>query len=221
MCTRYAQHTEIQQLGLRFGVTTPLPNSRPSWNVAPTAKVPVVRVNPETRARHLDLLQWGLVPRWAQDPKSTNRPTNARSETIATSRMFREPFLKRRCLVPADAYYEWRTEEGVKQPYAFARSDGDQVVFAGLWEGWKSPEGEILRTFTIATTEPNDEVRDIHDRMPVVLEPQDWATWLGEAEGDPAALLRPAGLGVLHFWRVGRAVGNVRVDGPELLAPAA
>lgn len=219
MCTRYAQHTEIKQLGMRFGVKGPLPNTRPNYNVAPTHKAPVVRRNPETGERHLDLLQWGLVPRWAQDPKSTNRPTNARSETIATSPMFKDAFKARRCLVPADAYYEWRTEDGVKQPYAFARSDGDQVVFAGLWEGWKSPEGEILRTFTIATTTPNEDVKHIHDRMPVVLEPDGWPIWLGEAEGDPLALLKPAGLGVIHFWRVGRAVGNVRSEGAQLLDP--
>lgn len=219
MCTRYAQHTEIKQLGIRFGVRQALPNTRPNYNVAPTHKVPVVRRNPETGERHLDLLQWGLVPRWAQDPKSTNRPTNARSETIATSPMFKDAFKARRCLVPADAYYEWRTEDGVKQPYAFARSDGDQVVFAGLWEGWKSPEGEILRTFTIATTTPNEDVQHIHDRMPVVLEPDSWPIWLGEAEGDPLALLKPAGLGVIHFWRVGRAVGNVRSEGAQLLDP--
>lgn len=220
MCTRFAQHTEIQQLAGRFGVRQALPNTRPNYNVAPTHKAPVVRRNPETGERHLDLLQWGLVPRWAQDPKSTNRPTNARSETIASSPMFRDAFKARRCLVPADAYYEWRTEDGVKQPYAFARSDGDQVVFAGLWEGWKSPEdGSILRTFTIATTTPNEDVRHIHDRMPVVLEPDGWPIWLGEAEGDPLTLLKPAGLGVIHFWRVGRAVGNVRSEGAQLLEP--
>lgn len=218
MCGRYAQHTEIRQLGDLFGVTGPLPNARASWNVAPTNKAPVVRVNPETRARHIDLLQWGLVPRWAKDLKST-KPINARAETIATSPMFRDAFKSRRCIVPADAYYEWRVEEGGKQPYAIARLDGSPTAFAGIWEGWRSPDGEILRTFAIVTTDANAELRHIHDRMPVVLEPESWATWLGEAEGAPAELLRPAAEGVMHAWRVGKAVGSVRNDGPELLAP--
>ncbi len=220
MCGRYAQQTEIHQIGMEFEVGAPLPNARPSWNIAPTQKAPVVRRNPETGTRHLDLLQWGLVPRWAKDPKSVRQPINARSETIDTSRMFRGAFRARRCLVPADAYYEWQVTEGGKQPWAIGRVDGAPLAFAGLWDGWRDPEGQILRTFAIVTTSANAELRDIHDRMPVVLERADWPAWLGEIDvEDVGPLLRPAAPGILHAWRVGRAVGNVRNDGAGLLAP--
>lgn len=221
MCNRYAQYVEVAQLADQFEVAGPLPNARPSWNVAPTAQAPVVRSHPETHARHLDLLQWGLVPRWAQDPKSTRRPTNARAEGIAESRMFRDAFLRRRCLVPADAYYEWKVEGGEKLPHAIARTDGTPMALAGIWEGWKSAEGEILRTYAVITTRPNREMAEIHDRMPVVLEPGAWPAWLGEGGVELRDLLEPAAEGVLHAWRVGRAVGNVRNNGPELLEPAA
>lgn len=221
MCGRFAQQTEVQQLAMQFDVREALPNTRRSWNVAPRASAPVVRLHPETRQRHLDLLQWGLVPRWAQDPKSLKPQINARAETVASSRMFSDAFRKRRCLVPADAYYEWQVTEAGKQPWAIGRVDGAPLAFAGIWEGWRSPEdGQILRTFAIITCDATPELRPIHDRMPVVLERETWPAWLGEVDGgDVSLLLQPAEPGILHAWRVGRAVGRVGNDGPDLLAP--
>jgi putative SOS response-associated peptidase YedK len=169
--------------------------------------------------RHLDALKWGLAPYFTKDLKKDRKPINARSETIATSGMFREAFAKRRCLVPAQVYYEWRDDPEGKTPFAVARVDGNPVVFAGIWEHWKSPEGETLRTFATITTDANQLVGQIQDRMPVIVEKADWPLWLGEAEGDVTALLRRAPEDVLRFWPVDRKVGNVRNDGPELTEP--
>jgi putative SOS response-associated peptidase YedK len=127
-----------------------------------------------------------------KDLKKARKPINARSETVATSGMFRTAFAKRRCLVPAPAYYEWRDDpDGGKTPFAVARVDGDPVAFAGIWEEWQSPEGETLRTFATMTTEANRQLAAIQDRMPVIIEREDWQLWLGETEGDPRALLQP------------------------------
>ena len=126
---------------------------------------------------------------------------------------------ERRCLVPAPAYYEWRDDPDGKTPFAVARADGDPVAFGGIWQRWKSPEGEILHTFATITTDANRQLAGIQDRMPVIIERKDWPLWLGEAEGDPASLLRPAPEDVLRIWPVGTAVGKVKNDGPELLEP--
>ena len=173
----------------------------------------------EEGERHLDALKWGLVPYFTKDLKKARKPINARSETIARSGMFREAFAKRRCLVPAPVYYEWRDDPEGKTPFAVARVDGDPVAFAGIWEHWKSPEGEVLRTFATITTEANQLLSGIQDRMPVIIERSDWPLWLGETEGDVAGLMRAAPEGALRIWPVDRKVGNVRNDGPELIDP--
>jgi putative SOS response-associated peptidase YedK len=144
----------------------------------------------------------GLVPYFTKDLKKARRPINARSETVATSGMFREAFAKRRCLVPAPIYYEWRDDPDGKTPFAVARVDGEPVAFAGIWEEWRSPEGEKLSTFATITTDANTLLASIQDRMPVIIERADWSVWLGEAAGDPSALLRPAPEDVLRFWPV-------------------
>jgi putative SOS response-associated peptidase YedK len=123
--------------------------------------------------------------------------------------------------VPADAFYEWQKRPNeTKQPYAIARQDGEVMAFAGLWEGWKAPDGEVVRTFAIITTDANMEMAKVHDRMPVILEPEDWPVWLGEAEGDPATLLYPAADHAVRTWPVSRAVNTPRNNGPELLLDA-
>ena len=131
--------------------------------------------------------------------------------------MFRGALASRRCLVAADAFYEWKAMTDGKQPYAIARTDGTPLAFAGLWEGWRSPDGETVRTFAIITTSANADMAMLHDRMPVVLEASDWPAWLGEAGGAPADLLRPAAPGVVRLWPVSRAVNSVRNNGAELL----
>jgi putative SOS response-associated peptidase YedK len=218
MCGRYASFLPAEALRALFHTVNPTPNWEPTWNMAPTRDAPVVRPHPVTHDRHLDLLRWGLVPHWAKDPKSGRQPINARAETAGTAHMFRDAFERRRCLVPADVFYEWQTMEGGKLPYAIARADGQPMAFAGLWEGWRGADGTVLRTFTIVTTNANAVLRPLHERMPVILEAADWAAWLGETEGDAAALLRPSAAD-LRVWRVGTAVNNVRNDNAALLEP--
>ena len=219
MCGRYAAILPAEHLARLFRTVNATPNVAPSWNVAPSQDAPVVRRHPETGARHLGLLKWGLLPHWTKDPATARRPVNARAETVATSGMFRQAFAKRRCLVPADAWYEWKTEPGGKLPYAIARGDDRPLAFAGLWESFVWPSGEVSRTYAIVTTNAGAEIAAIHERMPVVLDPADWPLWLAEIDGDPASLLRALPDGALRAWPVSHAVGAPRNNHAALLEP--
>lgn len=221
MCGRYASTLPPEFLARLFGTKNPLPNLRQTWNMAPRMDGPVVRRHPETGERHLDALNWGFVPAFTKSLKDARRPVNARAETVQSSGMFRNAFAKRRCIVPAAAFYEWRAEPGGKQPFAIARADGQPLAFAGLWEGWRGSDDTILRSYAIITARANGQMAALHERMPLILEQPDWPLWLGEAEGDPAALLHPSPEGVLRLWPVDKRVGNVRNDGPDLLEPVA
>jgi len=151
------------------------------------------------------------------------RPSNAKAETVASSGMFRDAFARQRALIPAALFYEWRPVEGqkAKQPFAIARQDGKPMAVAGIWEGWRGEGGEVIRSFAVVTTEANQLMSQVHNRMPVILEEPDWPVWLGEREGDPASLLHPASEDVLRLWPVSPLVNNVRNDGPALLNQAA
>jgi len=218
MCGRYAAILPAESIAALVQTTGPTPNWAGTWNMAPTKDAPVIRRHPETGERHLGLLRWGLVPHWVKDLKATRQPINARGETIASTPMFRDAFARRRCLVPADAFYEWQTTQEGKLPWAIARADAACLVFAGLWEGWRGPDGSVIRSFTIVTTSANEALRPLHERMPVVLEEADWPVWLGETEDDPAGLIHPSAA-AFRTWRVGTAVNNVRHDAPSLLDP--
>ena len=224
MCGRAFQSSAPERIREHFGTGGALLNQPARYNIAPTQSVPVVRFNPKTRERALDLLRWGLVPFWAKDLAIGTKAINARSEDIAAKPMFREAYAQRRCIVPVDGFYEWqRTGEGksaTKQPYAIALADGGLMALAGLWERWKAPDGEIVRSFTIVTTRANDKLQPLHDRMPVILDAAAYATWLGEQAGDPAPLMRPCPSDRLRLWPVSDAVNNVRNDDPSLLEPA-
>jgi len=221
MCGRYlltASPDELRQVFQTLGDT---PNWEPTWNMAPTQSGPVVRRHPTTGDRGLDLLRWGLLPHWVRgDPKKVRQPINARSETVATAPMFRDAFVRRRCIVPIDGFYEWQVLPGGKQPHAVARADGAVMALAGLWEGWRSPDGEAVRSYAVITTTAVDALGHLHERMPVVLEPEDWAAWLGEEDGDPAMLLRPSAA-AFRVWPVSTRVNSVRNNGPELAEPMA
>ena len=219
MCGRYASFFPAEAIARIFGTVNPVPNLTPTWNMAPTMDAPVVRLHPNTDGRHLDILKWGLVPYFTKDLKKARKPINARSESIAESGMFRDAFARRRCLVPAPVYYEWRDDPDGKTPFAVARLDGEPVAFGGVWETWKSPDSGLLQTFATITTIANRQLAGIQDRMPVIIERHDWPLWLGEIDGDPASLLRPAPEGVLRLWQVRKAVGNVKNDGAELIEP--
>ena len=217
MCGRFVSCLPPDAIGALFASTGPPPNLAPSWNVAPTQDAMVIRRHPDTGKRQLDLLHWGLVPAWTKDVKAARKPINARSETASGSRVFSKALASRRCLVPADAFYEWRAMPDGMQPYAIARQDGAPVAFAGIWERWWAPDGEIMRSFAVLTTSANSPMQQLHERMPVILEAPDWSVWLGET-GDPALeMMRPAADDILHFWPVSRAVNDVRNNGADLL----
>jgi putative SOS response-associated peptidase YedK len=167
MCGRYASFLPAEALARLFGTVNPLPNLDPTWNMAPTRDAPVVRLS-RGGQRHLDALKWGRIPYFTKDLRKARKPINARSETIATSGMFKAAFAHRRCLVPAPAYYEWRDDPDGKTPFAVARVDGDPVAFAGIWDLWRSSDGERLQTFATITTDANELLAPIQDRMPVL-----------------------------------------------------
>lgn len=192
MCGRFALDSAMHRLRELFGTVNALPNFAPSSNIAPTQSAPVVRRHPQTGARHLDVLSWGLVPHWTKSLATARRPFNARSETAASTPMLRDAMAHRRCLVPMDAFYEWQATPAGKIPHTIARADGEVLVVAGLWEGWRGPDSEVLRSFAILTTAACPALQALHDRMPVVLEPADWPGWLGEVEADVALLMRPS-----------------------------
>jgi putative SOS response-associated peptidase YedK len=219
MCGRYASFLPPELIARLFGTVNPPPNLKPTWNMAPTDDAFVVRRDSRSHERHLDVMKWGLVPYFTQDLKTARKPINARSESVGTSSMFKAAFAQRRCLVPASAYYEWRTDAQGKVAFAVARLDGDPVAFGGIWDVWKSPEGETLRTFATITTNASRQLSVIHHRMPVIIAQPDWPLWLGDTDGDVGALLRPAPDDVLRVWTIGKQVGNVRNNGPELLEP--
>jgi putative SOS response-associated peptidase YedK len=225
MCGRFVQKTPLGEIRVLFETENPVPNAAPRYNAAPTDNLAVVRYNPQTGARSLDLLRWGLVPLWAKDPSFGPKCINARSETIATNKIFRDAFERRRCLVPADGFYEWQKQGGTTQPYAIVPEDGGIFAFAGLWERWRNPaDASILRSFAIVTGLPNPLCRPIHERMPVILAKPAWPLWLGEAEASPEellALLRPYPEELMRTYPIGKSVGNVRNDEPGLLAPIA
>jgi putative SOS response-associated peptidase YedK len=184
MCGRYRRTTSEEELAGRYH--TPIPPQRDlpiSWNIAPTQDVLAIRLHPETKQRTLNALRWGLIPNWAKDPKIAFKTINARADTVDTAPSFRQAFIKRRCLIPSDGFYEWKKVRGGKIPCSIGMKDDSPFLFAGLWEGWKDPtSGEWLHTCTIITGEPNEFVREIHTRMPVILAEEHHDSWLsGEA----------------------------------------
>jgi putative SOS response-associated peptidase YedK len=226
MCGRARLSSDVSEIKLVFSIppARPAPNFAASWNVAPTDPLPVVRFDPKERQRSLDVMRWGLIPYWAKDIKIGFSTINARVEEIDTKPAFREAFRQRRCLVPLDNFYEWAKTPTGKQPYAIGLKGGGLMAMAGLWETWRSPQGERIRSFTIATTTPNELCAKLHNRMPVVLKPEAWPMWLGEEPADPPhlkALLVPYPSEAMICWPVNPRVGNVKNNDPSLIEPLA
>jgi len=221
MCGRFARRSTQEVLADWFGVALEdMPWFAPSFNVAPQSFQPIVRVHPDRGSREISLARWGLVPFWARDAKIGFSTINARAEEAASKPAFREAMKKRRCLVPADAFYEWkRLDAKTKMAFAIALNSGEPYALAGLWESWTPKDGPPLETFTVLTTEPNALMAPIHNRMPVILDPADFDRWL-DMSGGPAAvadLLRPYPADEMRAWPVSNRVGNVRNNDPELL----
>ncbi len=222
MCGRYSITTAPEALRALFEFEES-PNLRPRYNLAPTQDAPVV-VEADGQ-RHLRSLRWGLVPAWAKDTSGGARMINARSETVAEKPSFRDAYKKRRCLVPADGFYEWRTEAGKKQPYRVTTKADAPFAFAGLWERWRpkgpspSVEEEIVETFTILTTDAAPSIHHIHHRMPVMLRPDQWHTWLDVEAEEASSVLAPFDDKGLIAFPVSTRVGSVKNDDPSLLEP--
>jgi putative SOS response-associated peptidase YedK len=190
MCGRARLSSDVSEIKLVFSIPPdrPTPNIAPSWNVAPTDPLPVVRYDTRAGERSLDVMRWGLVPFWAKDIKVGFANINAKAEGIEGKPAFREAFQRRRCLVPVDNFYEWKKTPTGKQPYAIALADRHLMALAGLCENWRSPAGEWIRSFAVITTRPNELCAELHNRMPVVLKPAAWPAWLGEEPADAPQL---------------------------------
>lgn len=218
MCGRFALTRSPEELTRVFGLAE-CPDLTPRANIAPATDIAVVRRSP-TGDPVLHLLRWGLIPHWRQDPTGP-RPINARGETVRVTPAFRDAFLKRRCLIPADGFYEWQTQEGTKLPLFFSDPQGQFLALAGLWESWRAPDGGLLRTCCILTTAANAQVAPVHDRMPLILAPRSWATWLGGTVAAAQDLLVPAPAEALRCWPVSHRVNRVTEEGADLMAPVA
>jgi putative SOS response-associated peptidase YedK len=220
MCGRAKLPEDVSEIKLDLKIDfDEIGDYRPRWNAAPTSQLPVVVSNHGQRT--LTLMRWGLIPAWARDIKIGHSTFNARAEDIEKRPAFRGAWKGgRRCLVIADGYYEWRDSD--RQPFAIALENRGPMTFAGLWDFWRGPDGETLKSFAVVTTRANEFLRPLHDRMPALLAPDCWATWLGETEAsgnDLKSVLKPYPHSGMTFWPVTRRVGNVRNDSPDLFAP--
>ncbi|MEQ4303349.1 SOS response-associated peptidase [Plantactinospora sp. B6F1] len=223
MCGRYATTRSAADLSALFEAYDETGGRLAAdYNVAPTDPVPIVRVCADSAGSLLSVARWGLLPHWAKDTRGAARMINARAETVATTRAYAHSFARRRCLVPADGWYEWVRRDGGKQAYFMTPRDGGVLAFAGLWSVWHGA-GDPLLTCSVVTTAALGELAGVHDRMPLLLSRQRWSDWLHGAD-DPALLLAPPdekSLSAIEIRPVGRAVGDVRNDGPELIARVA
>jgi putative SOS response-associated peptidase YedK len=227
MCGRYVRKSTRREIANWFAAADDAQGVEwgPSYNVAPQTFQPVVRLNRDTGQREIVLMRWGLIPYWSKDSKIGYSTINAKAETVATAPAFREALRRRRCLVPADAFYEWqKLDPKHKQPFAIALASREPYGLAGLWERWRDPQtSEWLETFSIITTDANPVVAPLHSRMPVIIERRDYARWLGaDAQAQPPLdLLRPFPAEQMIAWKVDKSVGNVRNDAAHLLEIAA
>ena len=217
MCSRYFLDADGNVIAYTF--SAPLNERvRRRFNIAPTQDAPVVRVSPEG-TREMAMLRWGLVPSWARDTGVGTKMINARGESVAGKPAFREAMAQRRCLVPASGFFEWKGTPGHKQPFAITVADRPLFALAGLWESWRPRGGAPVETFTIVTTEANDAVAQIHDRMPVILPKESEDAWLRAGVSEASTLLKPYD-GTVALRAVSRVVSNVNNDVPECLDDA-
>jgi putative SOS response-associated peptidase YedK len=220
LCGRFVQYTLFPLLKIEFSLVSSANVSlKPSYNIAPTQEIPVV-VN--EGGNRLITCRWGLIPPWSKDLSIGNRMINARAETLAEKPSFKGPLKKHRCLIVADGFYEWKKTEHSKTPVYITMKDGQPFGFAGLYSDWRPPEGEIIRTCTIVTTEPNKLLEPIHNRMPAIIRPEDRDRWLDPGEHDPdklLPLLAPYPPGELNAWEVSRTVNSPSNNDPQLIEP--
>lgn len=223
MCGRYFLNTLPEALAAYFDIKGhKYPIYQASYNIAPTQYAPVVRLDHDGEYQ-IDLLRWGLIPGWAKDARIASQTINARAESVAEKPSFRQAYKARRCLVPQSGYFEWIGEGKEKQPYAVRPRQGPLFVAAGLWEQWRAPDAANdeppLETFTILTCAASEEIAPLHDRMPVLLTPEDWRFWLEAPAKALVPLLRPAPAGTALYFPVSKAIGSPRNNRPDLIEP--
>ena len=216
MCGRYRLSRRKEILAEYFEADlSDFDDWQPRYNIAPTQPVPVIRQHPKGPRRVLSLMRWGLIPSWAKDMSGAASMINARSETAATKPAFGKPMKFRRCLIPADGFYEWRRTGSTKQPFCFEVNDGELFALAGLWDGWQDPSGQWIRSCSILTTTPNAVTSSVHDRMPVILQRADYDLWLDPGMTDAEEvkhLLQPCDASVMRFYPVGNRINQVAND---------
>lgn len=225
MCGRYSLTTPVDSLSEAFGFSE-RPNLEARVNIAPSQEIAAVRIPEDEDTRHFAWLRWGLIPAWAKEADSGNRMINARAETLAEKPSFRDAFARRRCLIPADGFYEWKTEGGRKQPYRITRRDGAPFAFAGLWERWIGLEQrQTIESCSIITTGANDLLKPIHHRMPVILAAPDFDAWLdpgrvGTKPGEAVQnLLKPCGSENWIAYPVSPRINSPANDEASLMEP--
>ena len=215
MCGRYRLSRRKQLVEEYFDAGSDESEWTPRYNIAPTQPVPVIRQNPKEPRRELSLMRWGLIPSWAKDSSIAAQMINARSETAATKPAFRDPLTSRRCLLPADGFYEWVRSGKTKQPYCFEVNDGELFAFAGLWDRWKDPSGQWVKSCSILTTTPNAVTSTVHDRMPVILDRADYDLWLDPGVTNVEAvseMLKPYDPRMMRCYPVSTRVNHVAND---------
>ncbi|WP_223066725.1 SOS response-associated peptidase [Paenibacillus caui] len=220
MCGRFTVTVPVEEIRLRYLIqVSTILDFAPRYNVAPMQQIPAAIGS--SGGNRLGVLRWGLVPSWSQDDKIGSKMINARAETLTEKPAFKRLLSSRRCIIPADGFYEWKQEGNKKQPFRILMRDGGIFSLAGLFDIWMGPEGNKLSTCTIITTEPNSLMADIHDRMPVILRPEDEAEWLDRGNNDVLSLkqlLKPYNASKMRAYPVSQMVGNVNNDSRELLA---
>jgi putative SOS response-associated peptidase YedK len=222
MCGRYRLSRRKQLVEEYFDTESDEPEWTPRYNIAPSQPVPVIRQNPKEPRRELSLMRWGLIPSWAKDASVAARMINARSETAGTKPAFRDPLTNRRCLIPADGFYEWSGTGKGKQPYCFEVNDGGLFAFAGIWDRWTDQNRNAVETCSILTTSPNAVTSAVHDRMPVILDPDSYDIWLDPGMRDvttASELLKPCDAQFMRCYPISTRINHVANDDEECSAP--
>ena len=222
MCGRYRLSRRKEIIEEHFDTVSWDDDWSPHYNIAPSQAVPVIRQHPKEPVRQVSLLRWGLIPHWSKDPRIAASTINAKSETAAMKPAFRDPLRFRRCLIPADGFYEWKRTEASKQPFCFEVGEGELFAFAGIWDGWRNSEGQWIKTCSILTTTPNPLTSTVHDRMPVILDPDSYDLWLDPGMQNVAAiseLLKPYEANPMRCYPISGRVNNVKNDDKECSRP--